>query len=45
MHALSEVFGLDVLEIQGRFASDGTIDYMLVYDAKGREESLIAHKR
>jgi phosphohistidine swiveling domain-containing protein len=40
MQALEEVFRLQVLEIQGRFSSDGKVDYMLVYDAKGREESI-----
>jgi phosphohistidine swiveling domain-containing protein len=42
MQALEEVFQLQTLEIQGHFNPNGEVDYMLVYDAKGREESIVA---
>ena len=44
MQALEEVFQLPILEIQGHFGPDGEVNYMLVYDAKGREESIAAER-
>ena len=38
MRALDEVYSLQVLEIQGRADAEGEVKWLLVYDAKGRDE-------
>lgn len=44
MQALDETSGLQTLEAQGRYTESGEVEYMLVYDAKGREESIAAER-
>ena len=38
MQALDEATNLNTLEAQGRFDARGSVDYMLIYGAKGVEE-------
>ena len=44
MCALDAVFSLETLEFQGSYSTEGDVEYILLWDAKGREEALTVEK-